>query len=180
MHHKQWGRGVWSVVVYGWVGVIDSLKVGLHHVGAFVWAVKKVLSEYIVPLQCPEHLAQSYNRCYSHTVNRWRYWKFSIIHLKIIFGGVRPTNEDWMGGPIYGENSNRMEEHHSNTETMDNKIHEPRDWAGKSMLGSKKLNDLWREMSMIHNGKEKTSSRGESLLLLLLLLFKMNTTLTRL
>ena len=48
MLHKQWGRGMWSVVVYwcigGWVGVIDSLRVGLRHVGCCMQAVKKLFT----------------------------------------------------------------------------------------------------------------------------------------
>ena len=40
-------------------------------------------------------------------------------------GGIHPTDGDGMGGHIYGENGNRMEERQGETETMDNEIHEP-------------------------------------------------------
>ena len=42
-------------------------------------------------------------------------------------GGIHPTDGDGTGGPISGENGNRTEERHGETETMDNEIHEPHD-----------------------------------------------------
>ena len=47
MQHKHRGRGVWSVMVCwcfgGWIGVIDSLRVGRDHVDASMRAFKTCL-----------------------------------------------------------------------------------------------------------------------------------------
>ena len=82
MYGQRWCIG-------SWVGVIDSLRVGLHHLDAWLRLAKKGKRRQE--------------------------------------GGIRSTDGDGLEGFIHGENGNRMEECHGETETLDYEIHEPHD-----------------------------------------------------
>ena len=77
-------------------------------------------------------------------------------------GGIDLTDGDGMGGFIHGEDGNRMEERHRESETMDYEIHEPHDRMGTIVLDSEESNNIWRESTKVYSGEEMTTRNGES------------------